>query len=68
MASPWWEFWATEMLLRIVICAEAVTITPTAKLRPNISLLSFIQKLLKDRWIKVSTCHTNQIMVPIDPR
>jgi hypothetical protein len=43
MASPWWEFWATEMLLRMVICAEAVDTMPMAKLRPNISLLNFIR-------------------------
>src|SRR6218665_20980 len=35
MATPWWEFWAVEMLMRIVVCAVAVAPRPNARPRPR---------------------------------
>src|SRR6218665_1449353 len=35
MATPWWEFWAVEMLMRIVVCAAAVAPRPNARPRPR---------------------------------
>ena len=39
MATPWCEFWAVEMLMRMVVCAAAVATKPKARLRPTTSLV-----------------------------
>jgi hypothetical protein len=51
MASPAWEFCATEIAFRITTCATAVDMTPVAKHMAKTNLLNFIRRLLKG-WIK----------------
>jgi hypothetical protein len=42
MATPWWEFCATEMLMRIVVWAAALATKPAARVRAKASLENFM--------------------------